>query len=435
MLPIERKSVEPMAARLAPGNVRQMHQSLHHIVADAPWSDEALLKQVRRQVLPAMTKKHALAAWIVDDTGFPQEGYSFGWSHAPVLRPVGQAGELPSGGERIAGHRAGQYSRDLSALSSRDVGQRSRSGASKPACPRRFVSRPSRRSRWGISVRWSTRMCRVALFWPMPLMATIVAFAKDLYHWGFPTRLASSLRPRFGLRASCRCHPSRRAKWAVRRGCCGGMNSISRSRPKNSALCLSAADLRKVSWREGTRGMMRSRFAALRVRVAHRDYWRKEPHPEQWLLIEWPTERERADKILAVESARIDQPAQTGCHRQTALAHRARLRRTEAGTWPGTFRRAELARLSSPCDSVDRRLWLPGAGAVPFSPLRQLARLSKQETSRFKYPQCDPITRPEALPVRTERHNPHSIATLRRQIATHLARSLPRCPCCLRGFL
>ncbi len=35
MLPIERKSVEPMAARLAPGNVRQMHQSLHHIVAAA----------------------------------------------------------------------------------------------------------------------------------------------------------------------------------------------------------------------------------------------------------------------------------------------------------------------------------------------------------------------------------------------------------------
>ena len=62
---------------------------------------------------------------------------------------------------------------------------------------------------------------------------------------------------------------------------------------KELALCLSAADLRKVNWREGTRGVMRSRFAALRVRVAHRDYWRKEPHPEQWLLIEWPaTEKE-----------------------------------------------------------------------------------------------------------------------------------------------
>jgi SRSO17 transposase len=74
MLPIQRKSVEPMAACLAPGNVRQMHQSLHHIVADVTWSDDALLKQVRRQVLPAMTRKHALAAWIVDDTGFPKKG-------------------------------------------------------------------------------------------------------------------------------------------------------------------------------------------------------------------------------------------------------------------------------------------------------------------------------------------------------------------------
>jgi hypothetical protein len=38
-------------------------------------------------------------------------------------------------------------------------------------------------------------------------------------------------------------------------------------------------------------------------------------------------------------------------------------------------------------------------------------------------PHVNPATRPEALPVQTERHNPHSIATLRRQIATHLARS------------
>ena len=40
LLPLERKSVEPMAARLAPDNVRRMHQSLHHIEADATWSLE-----------------------------------------------------------------------------------------------------------------------------------------------------------------------------------------------------------------------------------------------------------------------------------------------------------------------------------------------------------------------------------------------------------
>jgi SRSO17 transposase len=65
---------------------------------------------------------------------------------------------------------------------------------------------------------------------------------------------------------------------------------------KDLALCLSATDLHKVSWREGTRGMMRSRFAAVPVRVAHRDYWRKEPHPEQWLLIEWPTGEKEPSK-------------------------------------------------------------------------------------------------------------------------------------------
>ena len=48
LLPGERKSVEPMAARLAPDNVRRMHQSLHHLVAEAPWSDEAVLDQVRQ---------------------------------------------------------------------------------------------------------------------------------------------------------------------------------------------------------------------------------------------------------------------------------------------------------------------------------------------------------------------------------------------------
>jgi SRSO17 transposase len=34
---------------------------------------------------------------------------------------------------------------------------------------------------------------------------------------------------------------------------------------------------------------MRSRFARVRVRVAHRDYWRSDTRPEEWLLIEWPT--------------------------------------------------------------------------------------------------------------------------------------------------
>ncbi len=43
VLPGGRKSVEPMAARVRPQNVRSAHQSMHHLVADANWSDAAML--------------------------------------------------------------------------------------------------------------------------------------------------------------------------------------------------------------------------------------------------------------------------------------------------------------------------------------------------------------------------------------------------------
>ena len=59
---------------------------------------------------------------------------------------------------------------------------------------------------------------------------------------------------------------------------------------------LSALDLAKrrpaqawqaVTWREGTNAPLASRFAAVRVRPAHRDHLRHEPRPEEWLLVEW----------------------------------------------------------------------------------------------------------------------------------------------------
>jgi SRSO17 transposase len=74
LLPGERKSIEPMAARLDPENVQPVRQSLHHLVAKAPWSDETVLEEVRNHVLPAMRKQGAVVAWIVDDTGFPKKG-------------------------------------------------------------------------------------------------------------------------------------------------------------------------------------------------------------------------------------------------------------------------------------------------------------------------------------------------------------------------
>jgi SRSO17 transposase len=74
LLPGKRKSVEPMAARVDPQRVRSRHQSLHHFVADADWSDAAVLAAVRNAVLPAFASSGGVSAWIVDETGFPKKG-------------------------------------------------------------------------------------------------------------------------------------------------------------------------------------------------------------------------------------------------------------------------------------------------------------------------------------------------------------------------
>ena len=57
---------------------------------------------------------------------------------------------------------------------------------------------------------------------------------------------------------------------------------------KQLAMSLPSAAFREITWREGTDRKLHSRFAAVLVRPAHRDYWKAEPHAEEWLLIEWP---------------------------------------------------------------------------------------------------------------------------------------------------
>src|SRR5919199_827215 len=74
LLPGERKSVEPMAARVDPGRVGAAHQSLHHFVAKAAWDDDAPLAAVRAYALPALQERGPIRAWPVDDTGLPKKG-------------------------------------------------------------------------------------------------------------------------------------------------------------------------------------------------------------------------------------------------------------------------------------------------------------------------------------------------------------------------
>ena len=74
LLPLDRKSTEPLAAAVAPDRVSAKHQSLLHFVARSPWSDDRVLAKVRELVLPSLERGGPIQAWIVDDTGLPKKG-------------------------------------------------------------------------------------------------------------------------------------------------------------------------------------------------------------------------------------------------------------------------------------------------------------------------------------------------------------------------
>ena len=65
---------------------------------------------------------------------------------------------------------------------------------------------------------------------------------------------------------------------------------------KSLALGLPAKAWRTIRWREGSADWLSSRFARLRVRVAHRDYYLTESRAEEWLLIEWPKDESAPTK-------------------------------------------------------------------------------------------------------------------------------------------
>ncbi|MGH9353557.1 MAG: IS701 family transposase [Terriglobia bacterium] len=288
LLPGERKSIEPMAARLAPDNVRRMHQSLHHLVADAPWSDDEMLAQVRRQVLPALEKHGPVVAWIVDDTGFPKQGKH---SVGVARQYCGQVGK----------HDNCQAAVSLSV---------STWSASLPIAwrlylPEAWCSDAERRRQAGVpeEIEFHTKpeialqQIRQAV---EQKIAVGVILADAGYGNGMPFRTALTQRGlpyMVGVESSTTVwEPGQQPLPAPPRKPGRGAAAKRLRRDvdhqpmavKQLAFGLPSGAWKDIAWRPGSRRTLRSRFAAVRVRPAHRDYKRTEPHPEEWLLIEWP---------------------------------------------------------------------------------------------------------------------------------------------------
>jgi SRSO17 transposase len=295
LLPGERKSVEPMAARLAPDNVRQTHQSLHHIVAHAAWNDQALLERIRQEVLPAMMKNGPVVAWIVDDTGFPKKGTH---SVGVTRQYCGQLGKQENCRVAVSLSVTTEHASlpiawrlYLPEIWAKDRERRTETGVPEAIS---FETKP-------VIALGQIRQARRDEVPVAPVLAdaaygddtrfreTITTL--DLVYVVGVRELTSVWRPgEAPLPAKHRKRRGRPPK-LLRRDQKHQPVSV-----KQVALSLPANDWKTIAWREGTKQKLRSRFARLRVRPAHHDYWRSELRAEEWLLIEWPAEEQEPTK-------------------------------------------------------------------------------------------------------------------------------------------
>ena len=287
LLPGERKSIEPMAARLDAENTQALRQSLHHLVAKAPWSDEALLEQVRNHVLPTMQKQGPTVAWIVDDTGFPKKGkHSVGVAH----QYCGQVGKQDNC--RVA------VSLSVATWSS------SLPIACRLYLPEEWAEDTERRAK--------TEVPREVEFQTKPMIALDqirAAVAANLDRGVILADAAYGINTEFreglteldlqyvvGVQSSMTVwEPGKQPLPAKSRGEIGRPPRLLQRSPehqpvsvKQLAMSLPSTTFKQITWRENGERKLQSRFATVRIRPAHRDYEKAEPHPEEWLLIEWP---------------------------------------------------------------------------------------------------------------------------------------------------
>jgi SRSO17 transposase len=287
MMPCERKSVEPLAAVTAPARVAAQHQSLLHFVGSGGWSDERVLAKVREMVLPQIERHGAILAWIIDDTSFPKQG----WHSVGVARQYsGQLGKQDNCQVAVSLSLANRHA--------------SLPIAYRLYLPQEWASDRARRRKAGVpeeiefktkpeialdQLRWA---CAAGL--PRGVALLDAGYGNNSELRAAITELGLTYAA--GILSTTTvwapgAGPLPAKKWSGRGRPPKLMRRDDKHRPlsvKALALSLPKRAWRTIEWREGAAEPLRSRFARLRVRVAHRDYKLADRRPEEWLLIEWP---------------------------------------------------------------------------------------------------------------------------------------------------
>lgn len=281
MLPGERKSVEPMAARVHPQDVRSAHQRMHHLVADAPWSDQALLSAVAGEVVPALSRGGP-CYWIIDDTGMRKYGQH---SVGVARQYCGQLGKTENCQVAV--------SLSLATLSG------SLPVAWRLYLPREWTDDAERCKAAGVpktvgfatkgELAWVQIESALAAGIPKGVVLADAGYGDEA---AFRDRLeASGLSYAVGIRKTAK------VWWGEYQPAAVAAQTRGRRRVRvkrdeahqpisvlDLARALPATSYRTVTWREGTNSRLGSRFARVRCSPAQGN----RPRDEQWLIIEWP---------------------------------------------------------------------------------------------------------------------------------------------------
>ena len=287
LLPGERKSVEPMAARVDPGQVGRAHQALHHFVAVSPWDEREVLRVAREYALELLERQAPLAGWVIDETSVPKKG----------RHSVG-----------VARQYCGALGKEANCQVAVSVSLANRS-LSVPAgwrlyLPKEWTTDLERCSRAGVPPEVGfLRKWEIALELIDALLGDDVPRAPVIADSGYgdATAFRDALTERglkyvLGVKGDTSVWPPGLEPLRPTRKRPGGRAPTRLQRDeqhqpvsiKRLAASLPEEAWREVRWREGSKGILRSRFASLSARPAHRDNERSEPRPVERLLIEWP---------------------------------------------------------------------------------------------------------------------------------------------------
>ncbi len=295
MLPGDRKSLEPMAARLDPLHCRAQHQALQHLVTDSNWDSEALIRASTDFALPFLRALGPIEAYPLDDVSFVKQG-----KHS-----VGVA-------RQYCGAMGKTANCQVAVTVSISHGAGSLPCAFRLFLPQAWAEDPARRVETGIppeigfKKKWEIAIdlldeLRKAGYPEAPVLADA--------GYGDATAFREALQARnrsYAVQVNCTITvwPPGHGPVPPRKTPKGGRPTQT-LRPNKSHPAVTVLDLAKslppeawktIEWREGTRGPMRGRFAITRVRIANKTEKRLTPPPEEWLLIEWPEQEPEPTK-------------------------------------------------------------------------------------------------------------------------------------------